>query len=173
MPKLVTVYSDDVIRNQARQYVRSYILFPSGLLGLVSMLGGVGGLAYQWLGSGSYSSATFLASSGLLILGAACGWAQTRYHRYLFETVPQVFAARIRGAVQQSKKRQKVDPKDTVIEHPGRALVPAAYAAGVLALVGGSAWSVMQGAMEAIPAALMPWAGFYWGKLFFWRGVVQ
>lgn len=173
MPKLVTLYNDDAIKNQARQYVRSYILFPSGLLGLVSMLGAVGGLAYQVFGASSYSATTFLASSGLLILGGLCGWAQTRYHRYLFDTIPQVFAARIRSVVQQSKKRHKIDPQETVIDHPGRVFVPLAYAAGLLALVGSSVWSVMQGAMEVVPAVLMPWAGFYWGKLFFWRGVVQ
>jgi hypothetical protein len=31
----------------------------------------------------------------------------------------------------------------------------------------------MQGAMDAVPAILMPWAGFYWSKLFFWRGIVN
>jgi hypothetical protein len=24
-----------------------------------------------------------------------------------------------------------------------------------------------------VPAILMPWAGFYWSKLFFWRGIVN
>jgi hypothetical protein len=137
------------------------------------MLAGVGGLGYQLIASSTYSWTTFTTSSGLLVLGGLLGWAQTRYHRYLLDTVPEVFAARIRSAVQQQKKKHKVDPKDTKIEHPGRAVVPFAYLAGVLLLTSGSAWTFMQGSVDAVPAILMPWAGFYWGKLFFWRGVVQ
>ncbi len=174
MPKLVTVWRDDEIRAQAKQYVRSYILFPSGVLGLVSMLGGVGGLAYQLLASSSYTSTTFFASMALLLLGGLFGWGQTRYHRYLLDRVPQAFAARIRSAVQgQQKKKHRVDPKETTIEHPGRAIVPFAYLLGVLVLVGASTWAYKEGEVDVVPAVLMPWAGFYWGKLFFWRGIVQ
>lgn len=174
MPKLVTVWRDDEILAQAKQYVRSYILFPSGVLGLVSMLGGVGGLAYQLLASGNYTSATFFSSSTLLLLGGLIGWGQTRYHRYLLEKIPHVFAARIRSAVHgQQRRKHRADPRDTTIDHPGRSLVPFAYAAGVLALVGASAWAYIEGGVEVVPAVLMPWAGFYWGKLFFWRGIIQ
>lgn len=174
MAKLVTVWRDDEIRAQARQYVRSYILFPSGVLGLVSMLGGVGGLAYQLVGSSSYTSTTFLASTALLLFGGLFGWGQTRYHRYLLDRIPHVFAARIRSAVHgQQRKKHRVDPRETAINHPGRSLVPFAYVTGVLALVGASALAYTKGGVEVVPAALMPWAGFYWGKLFFWRGIIQ
>jgi hypothetical protein len=40
-------------------------------------------------------------------------------------------------------------------------------------MLAGSAWAMFYGAMDVVPAMLMPWAGFYWGKLFFWRGVVN
>lgn len=173
MPKLVTVWRDQDIQTQARHYVRSYILFPAGLLGLVCMVGGIAALGYQLVASSTYTWATFTSSSGLLLIGALCGWAQTRYHRYLLATVPDVFAARMRSAVQRGKKKSKGEPSIPAIEHPGRGFVPIAYVAGGLLMLAGSAWAMFYGAMDVVPAMLMPWAGFYWGKLFFWRGVVN
>ncbi|HLZ33755.1 MAG TPA: hypothetical protein VKP13_07050 [Nitrospira sp.] len=173
MPKLVTVWRDQDIQTQARHYVRSYILFPAGLLGLVCMVGGIGALGYQLIASSTYTWTTFVSSSILLLIGALCGWAQTRYHRYLLAMVPDVFAARMRSAVQRTKKKSKGESSIPAIEHPGRRFVPIAYCVGALLLLGGSAWAIFYGAVDAVPAVLMPWAGFYWGKLFFWRGVVN
>lgn len=173
MPKLVTVWRDQDIQTQARHYVRSYILFPSGLLGLVCMVGGIGALGYQLVASSTYTSTTFVSSSSLLLIGALFGWAQTRYHRYLLATVPEVFASRMRSAVQRTRKKPKGEQSIPAIEHPGRWFVPFAYCLGGLLLLAGSAWAMFYGAMDVVPAVLMPWAGFYWGKLFFWRGVVN
>ena len=173
MPKLVTVWREQDIQTQARHYVRSYILFPAGLLGLVCMVGGLGSLGYQLVASSTYTWTTFTASSVLLLAGGLCGWAQTRYHRYLFATVPEVFAARMRSAVQRAKKKSKGESAVPDIEHKGRGLVPVAYIVGLFCLLGGSAWAVLYGSMDLLPALLIPWAGFYWGKLFFWRGVVN
>lgn len=173
MPKLVTVWREQDIQAQARQYVRSYILFPSGLLGLVCMVGGIGSLGYQLVASSTYTWTTFWSSSGLLVLGACCGWGQTRYHRYLLAVVPDVFAARIRSAVTRNQKKRKGDSSIPEIEHPGRSFVPVAYVLGGGLLLSASAWAVVYGSLDVVPAVLMPWAGFYWGKLFFWRGVVS
>jgi hypothetical protein len=171
--KLVTVWREHDIQAQARQYVRSYILFPSGLLGLVCMIGGIGSLGYQLIASSTYTWVTFMTSSGLLLIGGLCGWAQTRYQRYLVATVPEVFAARIRRAVTRNQKKKRGESAIPEIKHPGRKLVPVAYIAGSLALLAASLWAMAYGAMDVVPAVLMPWAGFYWGKLFFWRGVVN
>ena len=172
MAKLVKEWRSGDIQTQARHYVKTYILLPSGFLGLICMLGGIGTLGYQLIASASYSVMTFTTSSALLVLGAFCGWLQTRYHRYLFETVPEVFAARMRTAVQRTHRKAKADPVIPPIEHRGRKLVPVAYVAGAALLVGTSLWAAMSGSMDGAPAMLMPWAGFYWSKLFFWRGVV-
>lgn len=173
MAKLVALWKSEEIQEQARQYVRSYILFPSGLLGFVCMLGGLGGLGYQLIAADSYTWTTFVASSGLLLVGGLCGIGQTLYHRYLLRTVPEVFAARIRAAVRKQGKRAKTDPHPTTIDHPGRLFVPLGYAVGILLLVGASVLAFAKGAMDPVPAVLMPWAGFYWGKLFWWRGIVS
>ena len=173
MPKLVKEWRSEDIRTQARHYIRTYILLPSGFLGLVCMLGGIGTLGYQLAASGTYTWTTFSASTSLLLLGGLCGWLQTRYHRYLFETVPEVFAARMRTAVQRSQRKAKPEPVVPAIHHQGRKLVPAAYRAGAGLLLGSSFWAISYGSMDPLPSVLMPWAGFHWSKLFFWRRVIS
>ena len=173
MPKLVTIWREKEVQEQARHYVRSYILLPAGVVGLVCMIGAVGALGYQFVGANSYTAATFWQSSGLIIAGALCGWLQTWYHRYLLTRFPEVFAARLRTAVRQQGKKAKGEPMQVTIKHPGRQLVPFAYGAGLVVLWGTSAVTIKYGHVDALPALLMPWAGFYWAKLFFWRGVVS
>ena len=173
MPKLVTVWRKDDIVSQAKHYVRSYILLPSGVLGLICMLGGIGGLGYQLLTGVSYTWNTFVVSSSLLILGGLCGAAQTLYHRHLFSTVPEVFAAPIRAVVSKPSKKGKIDSQHEEVRHPGRALVPLGYVIGAGLLLAGSIVAFQNGSVDAIPAVLMPWAGFYWGKLLLWRGIIH
>jgi len=107
MPKLVTVLRPEKIDEQARYYVRSHILLPAGSIGLVCMVGGVGALAYQLLINHTYSWVTFLTSTVLLVVGASCGFAQARYHRYLFKKFPEVYAAKMRTAVAQRSKKPR------------------------------------------------------------------
>jgi hypothetical protein len=175
MPKLVTVLRPEKIDEQARYYVRSHILLPAGTIGLVCMVGGVGALAYQLLANHTYSWVTFLSSSLLIVVGAGCGFAQARYHRYLFKTFPEVYAAKMRTAVAQrgKKTKSKAEPEVPVIEHPGRGFVTAISIAGAVLVFGSSAAAYMYGDLNMFPAALVPWAGFYWAKLFCWRGVVD
>ena len=173
MPKLVTVLRPEKIDEQARYYVRSHILLPAGTIGLICMVGGVGSLGYQLLVNHTYSWLTFLASSALLAVGASCGFAQARYHRYLFKTFPEVYAAKMRTAVAQRSKKAKAEPDVPVIEHPGRGFVTAISLAGAALIVGASTAAFMRGDLDLLPSVLVPWAGFYWAKLFCWRGVVD
>ena len=175
MPKLVTVLRPEKIDEQARYYVRSHILFPAGTIGLITMVGGLGSLGYQLVASHTYSWVTFLSSSSLIAVGAACGFAQARYHRYLFKTFPEVYAAKLRTAVAQRnrKAKAKADPEVPTIEHPGRGFVTAISIAGAVLVFGSTAAAYMYGDLDLLPALLVPWAGFYWAKLFCWRGVVD
>jgi hypothetical protein len=173
MPKLVTVLRPEKIDEQARYYVRSRILLPAGTVGLVCMLGGVGSLGYQLLVNHTYSWLTFLTSLGLLVVGALCGWAQARYHRYLFTNFPEVYAARMRTAVALRSKKAKAEPEVPSIEHPGRGFVTAISIAGAALIFGASAAAIVRGDLDPLPALLVPWAAFYWAKLFSWRGVVE
>jgi hypothetical protein len=175
MPKLVTVLRPEKIDEQARYYVRSHILLPAGTIGLISMVGGLGALAYQLVASHTYSWVTFLSSSVLLAIGAACGFAQARYHRYLFKTFPEVYAAKMRTAIAQRnrKTQSKAELEEPTIEHPGRGFVTAISIAGAVLLFASTAAAYVYGDLSLLPALLVPWAGFYWAKLFCWRGVVE
>ena len=173
MPKLVTVLRPEKIDEQARYYVRSHILLPAGTIGLICMVGGIGALGYQLLASHTYSWVTFLSSSVLIVVGAACGFAQARYHCYLFKTFPGVYAAKLRTAVAQRTRKPKPEPDVPAIEHPGRGFVTAISLTGAVLIFGASAAAVMRGDLDLLPSVLVPWAGFFWAKLFCWRGVVD
>ena len=172
MAKLVTVLRPEKIQEQARIYVRSYILMPAGVVGLVCMVSGVGSLGYQLLANHTYTWLTFLSSSGLIVVGAFCGWGQTRYHRYVLANFPEVYAARMRSAVTRGNRKSKLEPEVPTIAHAGRRLVPLLTLVGASLIFGAGAYAMLQGDLDPVPAILMPWAGFYWAKLFGWRGIV-
>ena len=173
MPKLFTVRRREEIVQQAHDYVKSYILFPSGLVGLICMIGGIGGLGYQLMSTDTYTWGTFYQSSGLIVLGVVLGVLQTRYHQFLLRRYPDVFAARMRVAAVKQGRKERKDPHVQAIDHPGRRLIPIAYALGIAGLVGASLSAVLIGQVSAAAAFLIPWAGFYWARLFFWRKVVK
>lgn len=174
MPRLVTVRRPEEVREQAQEYVKSYILFPSGLVGLICLIGGVGGLGYQLMATDSYTWDTFYQSSALIVLGLALGIAQARYHQFVFRRFPEVLAARMRkvSAVKPGGKVKK-EPQPLTIDHAGRPLVPLAYAAGIALLIGSALAAAFYGQVDLIPALLVPWAGFYWARLFLWRRVLK
>lgn len=171
MPKLITVQRPEQVTRQARDYVKTYILIPSGLVGLVSMLGGVAGLGYQLFATDLYTWQTFLQSTGLIALGVALGFAQSRYHWYLLQTFPDVLAARVRSATKKGKKAGKESEASQIV-HRGKQFVSVAYLLGTGVLLGVSWLATSMGQVMIVPAILLPWAGFYWARLFFWRGRV-
>ena len=175
MPKLITVQRPEQIAEQAKSYVKTYILLPSGLLGFVSMIVGVAGLGYQLVATDSYTWGTFSQSSALILLGVGMGLAQTKYHQYLLQTFPEILAARIRSAVTKDNKKAKKGKTEgpvPTIDHAGRQFVPPLYALGAGVILGASWLAVSIGQVALVPAVLLPWAGFYWARLFFWRGRV-
>jgi hypothetical protein len=101
------------------------------------------------------------------------GWGQTRYHRYLLREYPAHFAERMRlfsrGGPRRGKKEASLPP----LEHRGRGFVPFLYIGGALVLLGVSILATIAGGLYYLAAFLLPWAGFFWAKLFFWRGVLQ
>ncbi len=156
---------------KAREYVRSHILLPSSLLGLVFMLSGMGFLGYQFLFE-EYEWRTFVETSGLLVLGILLGYAQTRYHRYLLRAYPEHFASRMRTFSRGRRPRGKRESVSHEPEHAGRSLVPLWYLLGVVLLVGLSTMSSLFGHVYYPAALTLPWAGFFWAKVFFWRTVI-
>jgi hypothetical protein len=158
---------------QALEYVKTYILLPSGFLGLICLVGSVGGLGYQLFATDSYTWDTFYQSSGLFLSGIGLGAAQTLYQRYLLREFPEVLAARLRAGLNRQKGKIKKQSEPPDIEHSGRQLIPVAYVLGIGLLVGSAIAAFSYGRVQMIPALLMPWAGFYWAKLFLWRRVIN
>ncbi|MBI4401862.1 MAG: hypothetical protein HY581_09550 [Nitrospirae bacterium] len=171
MPKIITAKRLAGDTEKAREYVKTHILFPSGLLGLIFMVAGAASLVYQFMIK-TYSWQTFLETSGLLLVGGLLGWAQTRYHQYLLREHPGHFASRMKIFSRTGIKRSKREVLIPPLEHRGRSLVPLWYILGIGALFGASAVSSSLGQVDYTAAFLLPWAGFFWAKLFFWRGVL-
>ena len=173
VPKLINVQHPQQTMQQAQEYVKTYILMPSGLLGLICVIGAVGGLGYQWLATDSYSWDTFYQSSALFMSGVGLGVAQTLYQRYLLREFPEVLAARMREGLSRQRGTLKKRSDATTIEHPGRQFVPLAYLFGGLLLIGGTIAAFAYERVSIVPAILMPWAGYYWARLFLWRRMIK
>jgi hypothetical protein len=172
MAKLVTLKQAEEQTARATAYVKTYILFPSGMLGLICMLVGIGMLGYQLVATDSYTWRTFAESSGLLLLGGVVGWLQTLYQRWMLRVRPEVFAARMQFVA----KRGSRSKRESVSSQPDSTSpwwVPVAYLALAGMILAASTMSVLEGTVNPVAAYLMPWAGFFWAKLFFWRKVIQ
>ena len=173
MPKLVSAKQQESHDARATAYIKAYMLFPAGILGLISMLGGVVGLGYQLLGTDTYSWATFLQSSGLLLLGGVLGWLQTSYHRWILANRPEVFADRMRQPALTKSGKLKRESGKSQKSSSGSPWAPVAYMAGLALLLFGSTIAVVYGAVHPIAAYFLPWAGFFWAKLFFWKTLLK
>ena len=170
MPKIITAKRLEGETEKARRYVKAYILFPAGLLGLILMLSGMMALGYQFLAL-SYGWPTFLEASGLLLIGGFLGWTQTRYHQYLLREHPAYFAGRLRLFERSTRSRKEVPI--ALIRHPGRRWILVGYACGVLLLLALSTAIAIRGHTYFVAAYLLPWAGFFWAKMHFWRGILS
>jgi hypothetical protein len=69
-------------------------------------------------------------------------------------------------------KRYRRELSVTAVEHRGKQFVPLYYLLGAGLLVGASAWTAVVGNTYYVAAFLLPWAGFFWAKMFFWREVL-
>lgn len=169
MPKIITAKRAENEIDLARRYVKTHIVFPSSLLGGIMMLAGMGSLAYQFFFE-SYEWRTFAESTALVLLGGLLGYLQTRYHRQILRDHPQYFAARLRTFSRKAgHKPHKKDSLAQVPEPAGQRVLPFLYLAGVLLLLGAAAASALYGHVYYMAALLLPWAGFFWAKMFFWR----
>ncbi len=173
MPKLVSLKQQEGHDARATAYIKAYMLFPAGIFGLISMLGGVGGLGYQLVATDTYSWATFLESSGLLLLGGTLGWLQTTYHQWILAHRPEVFAARMRQPALTKSGKPKRETGKIQDSPSGSPWAPVAYMAGLALLLFGSTVAVVYGAVHPLASYFLPWAGFFWAKLFFWKSLMK
>lgn len=172
MPKIITAKRLEGETEMAREFVKTHILFPSGLLGLILMIAGTGSLIYQFMFE-AYGWQTFIESTALLLAGTMLGWGQTRYHKYVLREHPGYFANRLRTFARSGRKRSKRETLAPELEHWGRNWVPLYYVLGIGGILGASFLSSILGQVYYMAAFLMPWAGFFWARMFFWRGVLM
>ncbi|NKB81647.1 MAG: hypothetical protein GKS05_07140 [Nitrospirales bacterium] len=172
MGKVITAKRKEGEAEQAQNYIKTHILFPSGLLGLLAMVIGVFALIYQLIVD-TYDVFTFAQSSGLLIVGIVLGLIQTMYHKFILREHPEFFASRMKRMGQSNAQRKKKPSSEVMLTHRGRKLVPVWYIIGLVSIIGLSAWSFSSGALDYMAAFAWPWAGFFWGKMFSWRGVID
>lgn len=171
MTKVITAKRREGEAEKAHEYIRTHILFPSGLLGLLAMVVGALALIYQLIVE-TYALETFLYSSGLLLSGVMVGFGQTKYQQFLLREYPAYFASRMKAAAQRSLRKIKKPASDVTIDHRGRGLVPLWYVIGIILFLGLSTLCVMSGFLDAVAAFAWPWAGFFWAKMFFWKGII-
>lgn len=171
MPKIITTKRAEGAAERAKEYVKTHIIFPSGILGLIFMISGMASLGYQFLGL-TYSWHTFVESTVLFAFGAFLGWGQTRYHRFILLTYPEFYAGRMKTASRSRKTRGKREPVSAGPLHKGQEYVPWFYLLGTLVLFGTAMANFTYGHVYSWAGLLLPWAGFFWAKLFFWRRVL-
>jgi hypothetical protein len=171
MAKVITARRLEGETEKAQEFVRSYILFPSSLFGLLTIVVGVLALLYQLI-VGTYEVHTFTNSSGLLVFGVLLGLGQTKYHQFLLREYPAFFASRMKSNTQRTLQRAKKQAPEVTPDHRGRGLVPWWYVIGIASMLGLSILSIMSGVLDPLAAFALPWAGFFWAKMFFWKGLI-
>ena len=171
MPKVITARRHEDETDKAQEFVRTNILFPASLLGLLSIVVGVIALGVQ-LWRGTYGWETFTYSSALIVAGVLVGIVQTKYQQYLLREFPGHFANRMKAYSQRSVRKAKKAITESDIEHRGRGFVPLWYLLGIVLFFALSGLTVATGFLEPVAAFALPWAGYFWAKLFFWKGLV-
>ena len=171
MAKVITTKRLEGDIDKAHDYIRTHILFPSSLLGLIAMVVGVLGLLYQLI-MGTYGWETFSFSSGLLLVGVIVGWGVTKYQKFILREYPTFFSSRRKTTAQRSFRKLKKSGPEVSLDHRGRGLIPFFYLVGIATFIGLSVACIYSGALDGVPAFALPWAGFFWAKMFFWKGVI-
>jgi hypothetical protein len=166
MVKIATVRKVENEQQRASDYVKNTVLFPSAMLGLVSIVLGYGALIYLMF-KGGFLAGFVVDSTILLVAGIGLGLIQSLYHRYLFDRFPDYFAQKRRRAEQlRARKVRKVETIEKP-EHPGRWAVPLFYLAGFSGMIGLIVYYTPR--LNAMAAVFLVLAGFYNLRFFFWK----
>ncbi len=166
MVRIATIKKIKDEKSSAVDHIKNTVLFPSALLGLISIVLGYGSLIYLMF-KGRNFAGVMIDSLVLLGVGLLLGLVQFLYHRFLFDRFPDYYVAlRRRGEQIRSRKIKKIE---TVIkpEHAGRFMVPFFYIAGLAVLVGTIVFYYQR--LNPLSAVFLPLAGFYNLRFFFWK----
>ncbi len=129
MPRFVTVKKAEQERQKAAHYVKNSLVYPSALMGLISLLVGYGAVIY--LGVIGRPITDLLTHSLVLLgIGLILGLIQALYQHYLFRSHPDYFADRVRRNELRLSGRVKKLGDPVRVQHSGRSVVPFLYLAG-------------------------------------------
>jgi hypothetical protein len=166
MVRVATVRRAESEQQKAIQYIKTSIVYPSALLGLISLVLGYGALIYLFF-KGRFFANVVLDSFILLGVGVLLGWLQYFYQRYLFENFPEYYAERRRRA---ERLRSGQARKLAVLEkpnHKGRRIVTYIY---IGAFVGAVAMMITYATrLNPLSSVFLLLAGFYNVRFFFWK----
>ena len=84
-----------------------------------------------------------------------------------------MFAARLQQPTVSKSGKPKRESAASQEQASGSPWAPGAYMVGLAILLAGSMLSVLYGVVHPIAACFLPWAGFFWAKLFFWKSVLK
>lgn len=166
MVRVVTARRAESERQKAIQYIKTSIIYPSALLGLISLVLGYGALIYL-LFKGRFLASVVLDSFVLLGVGILLGWLQYFYQRFLFENHPEYYAERRRRTeLLRAGQARKLDVLEKP-NHKGRRIIPYIYLG---AFVGAVAMVITYATrLNTLSAVFLLLAGLYNVRFFFWK----
>ena len=169
MPKIVTARRRENEKDRARLYLKSRLIMPTFPLGAATLVAGYG---YMLLFLSPLTTGMVLGSTILLLFGALWGWCHTRYERYLLSACPEYLARKQKlfDATRDYKRVSRELPAHGPL-HPGRRLALIWYAVGGSSMIGITVYYLDQ--MGAVPALLLPWAGYFNAKIIFLRDLLR
>ena len=166
MGRLVTVKKVEAEQKKAVQYVKASMLYPSVLIGLISLILGYGALIYL-LFKGRFFANLIADSLVLLGFGILLGWLQYRYHHFLLEHYPEYYAERHRRTeLMRSGRLRKIEIASKPV-HRGRWIIPYLYLVAFIGLLALVIYYVPR--LNTLSAVFLPLAGFYNARFFCWK----
>ena len=166
MVRIATVKKVESEKKRAVQHVRNTLVYPSAMIGLVSIIVGYGALIYRMFQGGNLPG-IIIDSLVLLTVGIALAILQFLYHRYLFQKFPDYYAGRGKRTEQLRAKQLK---KMEIVEKPkhrGRWLVPYVYLLAYSSAIGMIVFYALR--LNPLSAFFLPLAGFHNVRFLLWR----
>ena len=169
MPKFVTVKKAENERQQAAQYLKTSLVYPSALMGLIGLVFGYGGVIYLMIRGRPMvellTTSLILLSSGLLL-----GLLQALYQHYLFRSHQEVFSDRIHRSKLRLSGRVKKIGDPVRAEHKGRWAIPYIYLAGWAGFV--SLVILHAEKLNYFSAIFLVLAGFHNARFFYLKRLI-
>ena len=170
MPRFVTVKKKETEKQQAVQYVRNSLVYPSALMGLISIILGYGGVIYL-IFKDRPMTAMLTYSLILLCSGIFLGLTQGIYQHYILRKHWLYFADRIRRAKMRISGRFKKMGDPVRLSHPGRWAVPVIYLIGYAGV--GLLIFFYSSKLNIFSAIFLLLAGFHNARFFYLKRLVK